>query len=380
MRRARVGVVLLALVASALSAQTVTVTKPAAGETVARGKTYAIAWTKSGTMDPNVRISLRNPTTLDEVALIADPAPNSGTCAWDVPSNLAEGSYRIRVKVKNQPTFDDSDVFKIGGTAPLQARPLASSALRPPEILAHRNARLSVSGYDVGCNPDGFVVTFAYKNSGTDPLPKGSTLPVKPDFRVLVGGKQVNQGSLFIPEFEAPPGWEVPFYHACEIKFQPPGEFDRYWVAGASIDFHINENKVIGPNPDIKTWSLRNMTLIRCGFDAQVVQAIYDPGSENLTTSVLLDGHFEGFQKFRLFYSGTSTLTIDPNQGGFSAEYSVDPNKVQYEIKHKLHPPSGASAVRGWVGVYLLKPNTTTPDNRDINHPNNFYYLSVYLR
>jgi hypothetical protein len=55
---------LIVLTAGLASAATVTVTKPAVGETWIKGTTYTITWTKDGTMPDLVRLSLRDPNTL----------------------------------------------------------------------------------------------------------------------------------------------------------------------------------------------------------------------------------------------------------------------------------------------------------------------------
>ena len=111
--------VLFALTAGLLSAATVTVTKPSAGETWVKGSTYTITWTKSGTMPDLARLSLRDPNTLAELNLIQDNVSNTGTCQWAVPANIADGQYRVRVKIKDVAVQDDSDVFNIGAVAPL---------------------------------------------------------------------------------------------------------------------------------------------------------------------------------------------------------------------------------------------------------------------
>jgi len=376
MKKGLAGAILLALVAAAAGAQTITVTKPAGGETVVKGKNYTIVWTKSGTMGANVRITLRNAATLAEVLVVADPAPNIDSYAWPVPANIPDGSYKVRVKVKNELTFDDSDAFTIAAVVPPRQAQVLATKFQPADMLKKKYPRLCITSFDVGCNPDGFVVTFAYKSCGIDPLPKGSTLPVKPDFRILIDTKEVNHGSLYIPEFEAPPGWEVPAYHACDIPLQAPGEFDRYWVMGGGIDIKINENKAGGMPSDTKSWSLRNLTLIRCGYDASIYSAIYDWQTETLTTLITIQGHLEGYQKFRFFNTGQDSLVVDKSLGGFSEEHNLVPGQVQYEIKHKVHPPGAGSVVRGWLGVHVLKPGSPSPDIRDINHLNNYHYFS----
>jgi hypothetical protein len=105
--------------AGAVYAQTVTVTKPSAGETWVKGTTYTITWTKNGTMPNLVRLSLRDPNTLAELNLIQDNVSNTGSYQWAIPASIADGQYRVRVKVKDAAVQDDSDVFNISAVAPL---------------------------------------------------------------------------------------------------------------------------------------------------------------------------------------------------------------------------------------------------------------------
>jgi hypothetical protein len=102
-----------------LGAQTVTVTEPAAGDTWIKGSAYTITWTKSGTMPANVRITLRNAVSLAEVAVIADPAPNSGSYQWTIPTSTADGSYKVRVKAKGSTVQGDSGAFTIASAPPV---------------------------------------------------------------------------------------------------------------------------------------------------------------------------------------------------------------------------------------------------------------------
>lgn len=118
MKRVLGAIVLLCAAALVLSAQTITVTKPALNETWVKGQSYTITWNKSGSMGNQVRISLRNAATLAEVAMIVDGASNSGSYPWTVPGSTADGSYKIRVKVKNETVQDDSDAFFISASAP----------------------------------------------------------------------------------------------------------------------------------------------------------------------------------------------------------------------------------------------------------------------
>ena len=100
----------------------------------------------------------------------------------------------------------------------------------------------------------GFVITFSYKNSGTGPLPKSSEMPEKPDYRVLIDSKEVARGKLFIPAFEAQPGWEVPSFFGYEIKYRD-ASLRRKLDDRQLVTVIINENKVNGMASDSKTYN-----------------------------------------------------------------------------------------------------------------------------
>lgn len=105
---------LAACTISFLGAATVTVTKPTTDDVWIQGQPYAVTWIRTGSMGNLVRISLRDKDSGVEIKLIADNVPNTGTCPWTIAANTVDGQYRVRVKVKNETTQDDSEVFTIG--------------------------------------------------------------------------------------------------------------------------------------------------------------------------------------------------------------------------------------------------------------------------
>jgi len=115
MRKVLLGAILLALAAVAASAATITVTKPYdyPSEPYCTGKSYPITWTKNGTLPDTVRITLRNAASTAEIAVIADPAPNSGAYQWTIPTGLADGKYVVRVKAKGVDVHGDSQASTI---------------------------------------------------------------------------------------------------------------------------------------------------------------------------------------------------------------------------------------------------------------------------
>lgn len=105
---------MLLLAGSVAHAQSITVTSPAAGATWHIGSGYTITWTKSGSMDANVKIRLQDSGSTMNVAVIADNVPNNGSFgAWTVPGTVAPGNYRIRVRTMDNAVIGDSNVFTI---------------------------------------------------------------------------------------------------------------------------------------------------------------------------------------------------------------------------------------------------------------------------
>ncbi len=89
----------------------ITVTSPHSGDTWSKGKTYIIKWTKSGSMNPNVKIRLIQGGT--KILSITNSTPNNGSYSWTVPDGLPTGNYQIRVKTVDNAVYNDSDKFKI---------------------------------------------------------------------------------------------------------------------------------------------------------------------------------------------------------------------------------------------------------------------------
>ncbi len=360
------------LFAAAASAQSVTVVKPAAGETVLKGRDYAISWTKSGAMPGLVRVSLRDAQTLAEVRLIQGNAPNSGSCAWAVPQDLPDGGYRIRVSVLTTTVKDDSDPFTIAAPpgGPVKVAPRSPA----PGPIAIRFPALTISGAKVVCNVDAFEVTFAYKNTGSAPLPKASSLAAKPDFRVLIDGREMNRGTLVIPAFEAPPGWEMPSFFAAEVPINPLEKWDPEWTLGRRLVVEINANRVNGMAPDSKSFDLRQLGL-GCGYDAFINGASYIWDKDLVTVSVRVDGAFAAGQKFLVWNHA-------PGGDWFQEEVALVPGRHDYVVTHSLK--NNLDWTRDTFDVYfnvqVRAVGSTYPDRRDVHHPNNFLQHFAFRR
>ncbi len=102
---------LLILFVSFGYAQTITVTSPGAGDTWYKGGTYMITWTHTGSMNSKVKIRLYQGHT--KILGITDSTDNNGSFVWNIPMNLAAGTYYIRVKTVDNQVFDDGQLFTI---------------------------------------------------------------------------------------------------------------------------------------------------------------------------------------------------------------------------------------------------------------------------
>ncbi|MEN8222654.1 MAG: Ser-Thr-rich GPI-anchored membrane family protein [Acidobacteriota bacterium] len=91
----------------------ITVTSPDTGSIWLSGTPRIITWTKSGTMNANVKINIFkgsiNPANFVEQLT----APNSGSVNWTVPSGYIAGIYRIRIKTADGEVTGDSPFFEI---------------------------------------------------------------------------------------------------------------------------------------------------------------------------------------------------------------------------------------------------------------------------
>jgi len=91
----------------------ITVTNPHTGSNWCKGSTYTIQWTKTGTMDSNVKIKLRNSTSTAVVIDIISFIPNNGSYSWLIPASVSPGNYVIRVRTMDNEVYGDSESFSI---------------------------------------------------------------------------------------------------------------------------------------------------------------------------------------------------------------------------------------------------------------------------
>lgn len=72
-----------------------------------------MTWTKTGTMPDTVKIALVAKNNAYPERIIAASAPNSGSCAWTVPSDIVVGAYYISIKTQNPLVTGASAFFNI---------------------------------------------------------------------------------------------------------------------------------------------------------------------------------------------------------------------------------------------------------------------------
>ena len=110
-RKIKILLILLFFISVFSFAQTIRVTSPNSRDTWYKGKTYTITWTKTGSMNTKVKIRLMQKGK--KVLGITDSTPNDGSYSWTVPTNLASGTYYIRVKTVDNGVYDDGEKFAI---------------------------------------------------------------------------------------------------------------------------------------------------------------------------------------------------------------------------------------------------------------------------
>jgi hypothetical protein len=93
--------------------ESITVTNPHTGDIWYKGDTKTITWTKTGTMDSNVKISLRDSTSTTNILDITNSTLNDGNFSWEIPTLVTPGNYVIRVRTMDNEVYGDSELFSI---------------------------------------------------------------------------------------------------------------------------------------------------------------------------------------------------------------------------------------------------------------------------
>lgn len=365
MGRALAGTVLFAAVAASLAAQTVTVTSPNGGETWFLGNPHAITWSFQNAGAVKVSLILRNGggvvgTIKSNVDLAA------GAWQWAKTGTLENGTvvppgadYVVRIRDAGNTFSDASDGrFAI-------ARSLAAGRHetgRPPSLL--QLPRLAVTEIGLAPNAEGFGIIFNYRNVGNGSLPKAVGATQKPTYRVLIDGKETASGSLFIPAFAAPPGWEQKGYFGGWITLPSgaQGVGDYQFHVGNMITVHINENKVMNMDSHSLTQNLKPIAL-KYGYDLILNSVHYDWDANAVTMSVRIDGKIPANKQLRFSCPGE-----------FHDDVNLEAGQRLYTHRQKLlyKPPKKQT----WIVLRLFANLVPFPVGNekfmDIDMRNNF--------
>jgi hypothetical protein len=369
-------------------AQSITVTQPAAGVTWNIGATYVIQWTSTGVTKPTVKIMLWQGSTF--IMDIAASVPISSPYSWTIPASVTPGSYKVRVRAIGADTLGVSSAFNIAaGTPTTPSGPIKVTPRAPiprPDI-GIKFPALTITHIEAGYNGQGFQVTFGYKNSGQAPFPKGSSLPEKPLFRVLIDGNEVNRGPLFFPEVPAQPGWELSTFAACFIPNQAPiyegppnyqTHFDWNFTYGGRLELILNENKINGMESARKIFDLKGATLGSL-YDAYIESAALDWNSENLTCTVRFLGNTAGLTEFEVVnrvdnneWDYFPPPYYNPPPGWFLKHVMMVPGQNFYTFTQKMKWVKDAHEYPINLGILAYRGGLNK-DRTDVDHRNNCY-------
>ena len=196
--------------------QSLTIVSPNGGEIWALEATQSISWTYAG-MPANTPVRLLLFLNGSPAGTIVDNIlVGQKTYSWKAGALQGGGQaaaadgYKVRIKAVSQTWLDQTNgTFKI------------AAAAKGPVIMAPRHPdtpapllfkpKLAVTAISLNVNASGYAIIFGYKNVGNGSLPPRRELPVKPDYKVLIDGRQIDAGDLWIPENPAgAPGYEQP--------------------------------------------------------------------------------------------------------------------------------------------------------------------------
>jgi hypothetical protein len=356
----KLSIILAIIIFATVSAYagTIHVTYPNGGETLCRGKPCTITWTSSGITIPLRIVLVKNGNRVGDI--ITNLPANTTSYTWPNPGSYIGGKvpagndYTIRVRVDTSTSTtesDDSDAFFSIMDACLVSR---APTDRPQPL---KFPRLAITGVDLVPNAEGFGIIFAYKNVGTGALPKRSEMAVKPDFRVLIDGKEIEKGDLFIPETPAPPGWEIKTHFGGWIKY--PANMDYQWNIGNTIMVYINEKKAGGMNSDSKSWPLKPIAL-KYSFDVLINGIAFDWKTNQVTVYYRING--KAPQPDKTFTLFCKSLTVDT--GFFYTDRHIKPGF--YTVKGAVNLQKNTKYVEFEVSAYgpALKEDIDQRNNK----------------
>ena len=270
--------------------QSLKIVSPNGGETWNLESTQVISWTYTG-MPDGTRVKLLLFLNGSPGGTIAPDLPvGQKTYSWKVGALQGGGQaaaadgYKVRIKAISQTWFDQTNgKFEI------------AAAAKGPFILAPRHPdtpapllfkpKLAVTAISLTPNASGYGINFGYKNVGNGSLPRRHELTVKPDYRVLIDGREIAAGDLWIPENPpAGPGYEQPTNSGGFINFPGP-EVPWPWSIGNQITINLDERNALGQGVASKTSSLRLIAL-PVGYDLAFGPVTFD-WSRNMITAVV---------------------------------------------------------------------------------------------
>jgi len=328
-----------------LAAQGVKVVSPNGGESWALNSTQRITWTFQNAGSAKVDIILRSGG--GKVGVIkSQVALNAGTWTWASVGKLENGAmvavgadYIVRIRDLGNTFSDDSDTaFVIASAAPV-IRQFPDRLL--PRPLPLGGPKLAVTAIDLVRSASGYSVIFGYKNAGNTALPRRHELTVKPDYRVLIDGREVDQGDLFIPESPpAGPGWEMTTHAGGFINF--PVSEPRPWHIGKEITIVLNERNALNMGQASKTSSLLPIVLAR-GYDlAFAGPATIDWNANRARVVITKVGSSPQLSKgvaliYKLGYYHTNTVSGGPGEA--TVTYPEGPYQSERSVKIPITGP-----------------------------------------
>jgi len=269
------------------------------------GQRWPIEWSTTNIVQ-NVRIVLVTPDDADVGVIAENLAPNSSPCSWLIGQTQsgpvsAGGSYKVRISTMDGSVKDVSDnpfLIREGPKPVIVKAPLLD---RLPPLL--QRPKLAVTAIDLLPSSEAYFIVFGFKNAGNAPLPPASELPQKPDFKVVIDGREIGRGDLNVPNEALAPGAEIKQTLGGFIKFPAPGD-PRPFCLGDQITITLNERNVLGLGSASKTSSLRLIALHNF-YDLALNPVTYDwnEGVAHLLVTKVGGGSPPRSKKFILNYT-----------------------------------------------------------------------------
>ena len=386
MKKAMMVIFIFLVVFCQVQAQKLAVTSPNGGETLVLGKPWPITWAAAN-VAVKVKLQLIKPggSIFGVIAtnLAADSSPYPWTIGQTAAGIAPAGNYKIRVITLDGSEQDTCDsLFTISAEQTPPDTPPAGGAVLVNRLPLERMPplrlnfpRLEVSGIDLAPNADGFGIVFNYKNVGKGALPKASEVPVKPNYRVLIDGKETASGSLFIPAFAAQPGWEQKGYFGGWIVL--PGFIqaeESNWHIGQSITVHINENKVMGMDSHSLTLPLKPIAL-KTKCDALINGVSFDWQAHELTVSLRYEGQLQPLRQVNVTCSNDDNYWVDPKRDYcFFERVALQEGQSHYTLSKKIRFPEHIRTITLYVKAYAAMSNTSASAKPiDMDYRNNFW-------